>query len=110
MLQAGRMRGNSCISRQPATHCSLTLFSYGCTVSSLPYSSTSSLRLQVDLRLRRILLVDQDKRTRQSVQRMLARLHLGEVREAVNSAEAYDVLQRAAVPVDRKSTSLNSSH
>src|SRR3546814_1856479 len=54
MLQAGRMRGNSCISRQPATHCSLTLFSYGCTVSSLPYSSTSSLRLPVRSEERRV--------------------------------------------------------
>lgn len=38
---------------------------------------------------------------------MLARLHLGEVREAVNSAEAYDILQRAEVPVDLLITELN---
>lgn len=107
MLRPGRMRGNSCISGRPATHSLLTLFSYGYTVPSLPYSSTSSLRLPVDLRLRRILLVDPDNKTRLSVLRMLSRLHLGEVREAVNSAEAYDVLQRAEVPVDLMITELN---
>ena len=74
---------------------------------SLPYSGSSSLRLPVDLRLRRILLVDPDNRVRLSVRRMLARLHLGEVREAVSGAEAYDVLQRAEVPVDLLITELN---
>ena len=74
---------------------------------SLPHSGSNTLRLPVDLRLRRILLVDPDNRARLSIRRMLARLHLGEVREAVNSAEAYDVLQRAEVPVDLLITELN---
>jgi PleD family two-component response regulator len=85
----------------------LTLFPYWCIVPSLPHSGSNALRLPVDLRLRRILLVDPDNRTRLSVRRMLDRLHLGEVREAVNSAEAYDILQRAEVPVDLLITELD---
>ena len=106
-LRPDGMRGNSCISRAAAAHCLLTLFTYRSAVSSLPHSGTNSLRLPVDLRLRRILLVEPDNRLRLSICRMLARLHLGEVREAVNSAEAYDVLQRAEVPVDLLITELD---
>jgi len=76
-------------------------------VVPLPHSGTSNLRLPVDIRLRRILLVDPDNRSRTAVMTMLARLHLGEVREAVNSSEAYDVLQRSEVPIDLLITELD---
>lgn len=74
---------------------------------TIPHSGSNALRLPVDIRVRRILLVEPDNRVRLSICRMLARLHLGEVREAVNSAEAYDILQRAEVPVDLLITELN---
>lgn len=67
----------------------------------------SALRLPVDLRLRRILVVDSDDTSREILLRRLAALHLHELRVASSGMEAYDLLQRAEVPIDLLITELD---
>lgn len=56
--------------------------------------------LPVDIRLRRILLVDDDKLSRQMARRLLEQFSFTEVQEAVNGAEALEMLKTLEVPID----------
>lgn len=57
-------------------------------------------RLPVDIRLRRILLVDGDNAARSAVIAMLSDLSFQHIREATNGAEALDALANSEVPID----------
>lgn len=56
--------------------------------------------LPMDIRLRRILLVDDDNLSRQIARRLLQQFSFTEVQEAVNGAEALDLLKASEVPID----------
>ncbi|MBX3456163.1 response regulator [Ferrovibrio sp.] len=57
-------------------------------------------RLPVDIRLRRILLVDDDLLSRRMALRLLEQFSFTEVIEATNGSEALDVLANSAFPID----------
>lgn len=57
-------------------------------------------RLPVDVRLRRILLVDDDNIARRAALELLQQFHFNEVREATNGEEALAMLAHTDFPID----------
>lgn len=67
--------------------------------SRLPFDN-SNTRLPVDLRVRRIMVIDDDNLSRQIALRLLEQFHFNAVLEATNGEEALTLLKGLEVPVD----------
>ena len=67
--------------------------------SRLPFDSNMT-HLPVDLRVRRIMVIDDDNISRQIALRLLQQFHFNAVLEATNGEEALSLLKNQDAPVD----------
>jgi CheY-like chemotaxis protein len=99
------MRGKSCNYRAGLPHSgivnpALTKATPATTVNTRLPAFDNMTRLPVDLRVRRIMIVDDDNVSRQIALRLLQQFSFGQVLEATNGEEALSLLKASETPID----------